>query len=336
VKNGTETDIDCGGTCGPCGDTKGCALGKDCASGVCTGGKCQAATCTDVVRNGKETDVDCGGGVCAKCATGKGCGLASDCQSSVCLAGLCLAPLCTDGVKNGTETDIDCGGGTCGLCGDGKTCAVAKDCTSGVCAGGVCVDQTSCATILANNPGAPDGIYEIDVDGKGASPPFLAYCDMAGGGWTMVENQVPTDPLPDVTTTVNAASAGQLGASWRLGNPAITLIKPAVGWKLTDATNTVFLKPSCVVDWTIDYILVHVATDCTTGYTNTAFTTPVNGGWVYCSARGIGVNNSGQNCSMRADEGGNGQPGGQGAGPNGRAYSCHYSSTSERISLWFK
>jgi hypothetical protein len=61
IKNGTETGIDCGGTCTAC------------------------ATCTDGIKNGTETGIDCGGS-CQKC------------------------PTCTDGIKNGSETGIDCGG----------------------------------------------------------------------------------------------------------------------------------------------------------------------------------------------------------------------------------
>ena len=39
AQNGTETDIDCGGTCtSKCGDGKGCSTGPDCTSNVCTGG----------------------------------------------------------------------------------------------------------------------------------------------------------------------------------------------------------------------------------------------------------------------------------------------------------
>jgi hypothetical protein len=37
VKNGTETDIDCGGpTCGGCGDNKVCVAPTDCKSLVCS------------------------------------------------------------------------------------------------------------------------------------------------------------------------------------------------------------------------------------------------------------------------------------------------------------
>ncbi|MFZ5438508.1 MAG: hypothetical protein ACOZQL_00800, partial [Myxococcota bacterium] len=40
-KNGTETDIDCGGgACGRCFDGKACTLPSDCMSALCTGGRC--------------------------------------------------------------------------------------------------------------------------------------------------------------------------------------------------------------------------------------------------------------------------------------------------------
>jgi hypothetical protein len=53
VKNGTETGVDCGGAAAPkCGDGQGCALRSDCASDVCVAGKCAAAVCNDVAKNG--------------------------------------------------------------------------------------------------------------------------------------------------------------------------------------------------------------------------------------------------------------------------------------------
>ncbi len=42
IKNGTETDVDCGGSCpDKCTATYGCASGSDCTSGVCNAGACQ-------------------------------------------------------------------------------------------------------------------------------------------------------------------------------------------------------------------------------------------------------------------------------------------------------
>jgi len=36
AKNGSETDVDCGGTCAPCANGKTCAIGADCVSGACS------------------------------------------------------------------------------------------------------------------------------------------------------------------------------------------------------------------------------------------------------------------------------------------------------------
>jgi len=55
-------------------------------SGICTGGICQAPSCTDGAKNGTETDVDCGGS-CPGCGLGKVCAAGVDCQSAHCSAG---------------------------------------------------------------------------------------------------------------------------------------------------------------------------------------------------------------------------------------------------------
>ncbi|MEO7331336.1 MAG: hypothetical protein ABI193_22360 [Minicystis sp.] len=137
VKNGTETDVDCGSTCAKCATGKACMANADCKGNLCTGNTC-VPTCTDTVKNGTETDVDCGGSCAAKCGTGKACGAAADCASALCTAGLCQAPSCIDNVKNGAEPDVDCGGPVCGDCADGKGCAAGGDCVSGVCTAGAC------------------------------------------------------------------------------------------------------------------------------------------------------------------------------------------------------
>ncbi|MDE2201895.1 MAG: hypothetical protein KGJ38_04120 [Burkholderiaceae bacterium] len=116
-----------------------CSTNADCSGGdVCLGGTCQAPTCIDGLRDGQETDVDCGGGTCSACAAGRHCAVPSDCTTGVCASGVCQAASCFDGVKNGSETAIDCGGGACGACAAGQTCLVSTDCLSGACTAGVC------------------------------------------------------------------------------------------------------------------------------------------------------------------------------------------------------
>src|SRR5262245_30422229 len=113
IWNGAETDVDCGGpSCTRCTVGRHCSIAADCATSMCINGTCSGnnnGTCTDGIRNGGESDVDCGGGVCGACSTGKACGVPADCLSGVC-AGTCKAPSCSDGVRNGDETGVDCGG----------------------------------------------------------------------------------------------------------------------------------------------------------------------------------------------------------------------------------
>jgi hypothetical protein len=44
TQNGSETGIDCGGTCPRCGAGQGCANGNDCEGGWCSNGACAACT----------------------------------------------------------------------------------------------------------------------------------------------------------------------------------------------------------------------------------------------------------------------------------------------------
>jgi hypothetical protein len=86
LRNGDETDIDCGGGCPKCKDSKHCAKAADCLSGYCDPAKLckpKPPSCTDGLKNGLETDIDCGGG-CPKCTNGKHCAKAADCLSAYC------------------------------------------------------------------------------------------------------------------------------------------------------------------------------------------------------------------------------------------------------------
>jgi hypothetical protein len=89
---------------------------------------------TDGARNGRETDVDCGG-PCARCDDGKACFAPSDCQSDRCEGAVCqpIEEACTlDGELNGEETDVDCGG-PCPPCQVGDDCFEHEDCLSNSC-----------------------------------------------------------------------------------------------------------------------------------------------------------------------------------------------------------
>jgi uncharacterized repeat protein (TIGR01451 family) len=142
VKNGSETDVDCGGACPFCADQKTCLVGTDCLNRICNPAShtCTSATCNDGVKNGSESDIDCGGLTCPPCADSKTCLVGTDCRNRICSSvnHTCTSATCADGVKNGAETDVDCGGGACPYCALGKTCITNSDCSSQKCSGGVC------------------------------------------------------------------------------------------------------------------------------------------------------------------------------------------------------
>ncbi|HYO55995.1 hypothetical protein [Archangium sp.] len=111
LSNGDETDVDCGGSCQPCGsrgDT--CQEDADCPVGVCTDGVCVEPSCTDGVKNGTETGVDCGGSSCPACSVGETCGGDADCESPyLCLEGVCSR--CTESAQ--CSAGYECREGGC-------------------------------------------------------------------------------------------------------------------------------------------------------------------------------------------------------------------------------
>lgn len=118
-----------------------------------------APSCTDAVRNGTETDIDCGGGHCAPCEDSKICLAGTDCVSATCIDGICRTPACDDHLADGDETDVDCGG-RCAPCADQGKCKETHDCQSGVCGEGVC-HAPDCADRVKNGT-------ETDIDCGGS------------------------------------------------------------------------------------------------------------------------------------------------------------------------
>jgi hypothetical protein len=126
-------------------------------------GVCQQASCTDQIKNGTESDIDCGGSCASKCGTNQICGGGGDCISKICTGGKCQAPSCSDKVSNGSESGVDCGGSSsCARCPNGQACTASSDCTTGFCH----PTDHVCAS-----PGCGDGILngtETDKDCGGS------------------------------------------------------------------------------------------------------------------------------------------------------------------------
>jgi hypothetical protein len=102
---GTACNQNGGQVCSSAGTCVACVDGSQCPSGVCSNNACQNPACDDNVKNGTESDVDCGGTCATKCANGKTCNVNTDCQSGNCNGGTCAAPpavLSTTPANNGT------------------------------------------------------------------------------------------------------------------------------------------------------------------------------------------------------------------------------------------
>jgi len=99
ARDSDESDVDCGGSCGPCAGGASCATNDDCDSHACDGtGRCTAPSCGDGVRDGFETDVDCGSNCGATCQAG------ARCHGGDCADNLTCGPNCTDPAVCATRT----------------------------------------------------------------------------------------------------------------------------------------------------------------------------------------------------------------------------------------
>jgi hypothetical protein len=191
--------------------------------------------------------------------------------------------------------------------------------------------KASCREILESGASQNSGMYQVDFDYAGPLPPTWVYCDMTtdGGGWTLVMNQVPTALLTYNFSTINPQNFGSLTATYRLGGSAIKAIQPTVAWVLTDDSNRVYFRPTCVVDWE-NSLHNKPLGSCSQGFNSLAFSTPISPATSTNGSMGIGQNNYGRYCSIRAFMY-NQEP----SWPPGAAISCA-GTTSQTIRLWFK
>jgi hypothetical protein len=119
-----------------------CQENSECASGQCESTCTAAATCSNGILDGTETDVDCGGPGCVPCPAGGACVVDHDCRDRQCSGGTCGPDTCFNSVQDGLETDVDCGGKVCPPCAAGQSCLAHDDCASGQCppASLICTD----------------------------------------------------------------------------------------------------------------------------------------------------------------------------------------------------
>jgi len=111
IKNGKESDKDCGGSCDKCDDDKQCNADSDCKSDYCAYGTCNSDACFDGKLSGSETDVDCGGACPTKCSEGSYCEYNEDCVSDTeCYLEKCTVCSAENGYCGTEEVSVDSDG----------------------------------------------------------------------------------------------------------------------------------------------------------------------------------------------------------------------------------
>ncbi|MCB0654894.1 MAG: T9SS type A sorting domain-containing protein [Saprospiraceae bacterium] len=173
------------------------------------------ASCTDGIKNGDETGIDCGGS-CAPCATCND-GIKNGNETGIDCGGSCApCATCNDGIKNGNETGIDCGGSCapCATCNDG----IQNGDETGIDCGG------SCGPCQPTTPTCNDGIQNgdetgIDCGGSSCAPCQVNYCSAKGNNtnyeyikqvvFAGINNTSGKSTYSDYTSQQASVSAGQ-------------------------------------------------------------------------------------------------------------------------------
>jgi hypothetical protein len=131
-------------------------------------------TCLDHVRDGDESDVDCGGSCPTRCPVGGACASNNDCDSNVCnpLKSTCAPARCGDKIHDGDESDIDCGGLACAPCQPDKACMAPSDCITESCIAGLCTPAS-----------APPNWLPVPVQGVPQTSSFSGALSTDGKVW---------------------------------------------------------------------------------------------------------------------------------------------------------
>lgn len=187
-----------------CQDTKVCnATGKcvDCVDDTqCNGGYCNqelCAKCDDGMKNGDETDQDCGGMHCGKCANAKACSIAGDCTSTFCVDGVCCGDACDGACQScniaGSEGSCDLipkysedtsyGMGESCLAADGEACNGGGTCAKAY--GQMCSGPAQCASTKCADPtGGMNKVCLKDI-GEACTANEECFSKMCDTGATM-------------------------------------------------------------------------------------------------------------------------------------------------------
>ena len=208
--NGSETDMDCGGTCPGCAVGRKCLRSGDCTSGNCVNNVCQPGACMNNVKDGMETDVDCGGPTCPACANGKACLMGSDCQVMRCINNVCQTPInctppmanCDGNQQSGCNVNLNTDAKNCGKC--GMVCPMNMP----ACVGGKCDGTNGKVLVIAPHSQRPQDLQDtatllrgtgaftvVDTFDAQVAAPTVAQLSAYGAVLIFAESGVFVDPV---------------------------------------------------------------------------------------------------------------------------------------------
>jgi hypothetical protein len=224
----------------------GCLTNKDCQSNGCVGNTCAQPSCTDQVKDGLETGVDCGGPACPACGAGQGCVTSTDCAAPITCGGGGASGVCgcianpktttCAGLNCGVVVD-NCGAQiSCGSCAAPYTCGSGSPSVPHVCG---CPLPGGCMlnTIFGKRYGSinDDDAGGITVSGSSViiGGSFISSIDLGGG---VIQNFDATK-LTDDAYVAKLDLSGDLIWAKRFGDASPQLTRAIT----SDATGNVYL-----------------------------------------------------------------------------------------------
>ncbi|MCC6751120.1 MAG: hypothetical protein IT371_25930 [Deltaproteobacteria bacterium] len=195
-------------------------------------------SCTDKVRNGDETDVDCGGTKCGGCEVSKACGVGGDCAS--------------------------------GLCSTGKVCAYARSCQELHAANSAAKDGTY-PIVIPGSSSATRVYCDMTRDGGGWTlvASYPEGSPAVPSGWSGSDKSVGTS-FASLTALFKLADKDVNAlktAAFRVDGTASRCLSGACNVKIT-----VFYRPACVFSSSAN------SADCSNSFTDLAFTKKTTAG----------------------------------------------------------
>lgn len=178
VKDGDETDVDCGGSCPGCDIAHACSKNDDCLAGNCVDGLCCGTLCFQTCRSCARAKTGLEDGTCAPVSDGQQTSNGCNAPGQVCSSAGCVAAHCFNQVKDADESDVDCGG-SCPLCDIAHGCNTNNDCALNNCIDGLCCGLScigTCRSCSQAKTGEADGTCGAVLSGQQST----SGCDAAG------------------------------------------------------------------------------------------------------------------------------------------------------------